>query len=41
MTTWTRRDGGWFKKSLFLSTFGDKNVHVEGGGGQKKVKIVT
>ena len=27
------------QKSLFLSTFGVKNVHVEVGGGQKKAKL--
>ena len=26
--TWTRRGGRWSKKSLFLSTFRFKNVHV-------------
>ena len=28
MTTWTRRGYGWPKKSLFLSKFSGKNVHV-------------
>jgi hypothetical protein len=36
MTTWTRRGG---QKSLFLSTFRVKNVHVEVGGGQKSSKL--
>ena len=39
MTTWTRRGGRWSKKSLFLSTFRVKNVHVEVGGGQKRAKL--
>ena len=39
MTTWTRRGGSWSKKSLFLSTFKVKNVHVEVGGGQKRTKL--
>ena len=29
------------QKCQFLSTFRVKNVHVEVGGGQKKVKIVS
>ena len=39
MTMWTRRGGRWSKKSLFLSTFRVKNVHVEVGGGQKRSKL--
>ena len=39
MTTWTKRGGRWFKKSLFLSTFRVKNVHVEVGSGQKRAKL--
>ena len=39
MITWKRRGGGWFKKSLFLSTFRVKNVHIEVGGGQKRAKL--
>ena len=39
MTTLTKRGGRWFKKSLFLSMFRVKNVHVEVGGGQKMAKL--
>ena len=39
MPMWTRRGGRWSKKSLFLSTFRVKNVHVEVGGGQKRAKL--
>ena len=39
MTTWTKSGGKWSKKSLFLSRFRVKNVHIEVGGGQKRAKL--
>ena len=35
MITWTRRGGRWSKKSLFLSMFRVKNIHLEVDGGLK------
>ena len=38
-TAWTRKGGRWSKRSLFLSTFRVKNIHLEVGGGQKRAKL--
>ena len=41
ITTWTRGGGGGSKTSSFLSTYRVKNVHVEGGRGSKRGKIMS
>ena len=41
MTIWTRRVGRWSKQSLFLSTFRVKNIHIDVGSGQKRVKLCS